>query len=438
MEDNTKSKKQAVIVGTGIAGISLAEILARNGYQITLVEKNEYLGGDASLNTQNWFHTGWLYAALPYHHALRGCYEGARLYYRLYTNSFGKELVNLDLQNGNIKYRDSKIGWFVGNQVHFIFSISGYDLNLFQKFIWKYYLSAIPFRRLRNLRYPVNILKEIPDSLNNLLNHWEKSNDGKSRYQIVKSTDANIQTKNIMNSLLKRLGSDLEVFTGVDPELINVNDTTKIKLNGKIRTPDILILSSGKGLKNQLLKIDKEKVSKQIKSVCSPILVMKKHLGYPNFIRFTPNLPETLNHLAYSDNSDCNISTVGSYDFFDPETKPDLQAFRKKICDRLKIDQSEVLGSYFGTKTEYTSGLERRYNHVVNRVNHNTYFALAGKFSQFPLLVADFAEQIGLQIDLVNPHKIDDSIEVRQTEPQLIFKNKGSHLNLVSLKKNTK
>lgn len=66
------------------------------------------------------------------------------------------------------------------------------------------------------------------------------------------------------------------------------------------------------------------------------------------------------------------------------------------------VPLSSVIGSYYGTKTELAGARHRRYNHAVERVNRNTYFALAGKFSQFPLLVHEFAKDAGLRADIAN------------------------------------
>ena len=79
-------KKEAFVLGTGIAGISIAEILSRNGYKVFLLEKSNKIGEEASLATQKWFHTGWLYAALPDQSATLGCYDAMKLFNVIYNN----------------------------------------------------------------------------------------------------------------------------------------------------------------------------------------------------------------------------------------------------------------------------------------------------------------------------------------------------------------
>ena len=72
--------KSAFVIGSGIAGLSIAEILSRNGYKVTILESQDKIGGEASLATQKWYHTGWLYAPLLNKAAMMGCYKALQLY----------------------------------------------------------------------------------------------------------------------------------------------------------------------------------------------------------------------------------------------------------------------------------------------------------------------------------------------------------------------
>jgi len=54
-----------IVVGGGIAGLSVAELLARSGRTVALLEKGPVLCGEASSCHHSWFHVGALYAALP-------------------------------------------------------------------------------------------------------------------------------------------------------------------------------------------------------------------------------------------------------------------------------------------------------------------------------------------------------------------------------------
>ena len=58
----TKTKSYDwIVVGGGIAGISVAEILTREGHGVALIEKNKKLASVATKEFHEWVHTGSLY-----------------------------------------------------------------------------------------------------------------------------------------------------------------------------------------------------------------------------------------------------------------------------------------------------------------------------------------------------------------------------------------
>ena len=61
----TDTRWDFAIVGGGIAGLAIAEMLQRSGASVILLEKNKTLCAEASAEQQGWFHTGALYTALP-------------------------------------------------------------------------------------------------------------------------------------------------------------------------------------------------------------------------------------------------------------------------------------------------------------------------------------------------------------------------------------
>ena len=50
-----------IIAGGGIAGISLAEILTREGHSVALIEKKDKLASVTTREFHEWVHTGSLY-----------------------------------------------------------------------------------------------------------------------------------------------------------------------------------------------------------------------------------------------------------------------------------------------------------------------------------------------------------------------------------------
>ena len=54
-----------IIVGGGISGITIAEILCRENKKVLLIEKNDLLASETSKEFHEWVHSGALYTLVP-------------------------------------------------------------------------------------------------------------------------------------------------------------------------------------------------------------------------------------------------------------------------------------------------------------------------------------------------------------------------------------
>ena len=63
MEPNKKF--DLIVIGAGIAGLSIAEIFSRSGQKVLLLEKNIKICQEASGAHHGWFHFGSLYSIFP-------------------------------------------------------------------------------------------------------------------------------------------------------------------------------------------------------------------------------------------------------------------------------------------------------------------------------------------------------------------------------------
>ena len=54
-----------IIIGGGITGISVGEILTREGKSVLLLEKNDSLASETSKDFHEWFHSGTLHTLAP-------------------------------------------------------------------------------------------------------------------------------------------------------------------------------------------------------------------------------------------------------------------------------------------------------------------------------------------------------------------------------------
>ncbi|MGV0985086.1 MAG: FAD-dependent oxidoreductase [Limnohabitans sp.] len=382
-----------IVVGSGVAGLGIAELLVRNGWHVTLMERDTEIGGDASRRTQDWWHTGWLYAGMPDASAQRGCGEALGWHRALY----GEEAMS---------------SWRTFSDMLFAYATD--DLVRGANAAWRAWVSTGPLRRMRQAGMAGEEI-EPPEALAELMRMWEQSEDGTSRYRTIRTTDGGIDTARVMRWLADRLG-DADVVTGAEARLTTTKGRTTVRLNGFAYSADLVVVAAGSGTRPLLAPIDPV-IATCFTSVGSPIAVVPEQ-PWPAFIRYTANLDRTVNHVPYPTPFG-TVSTLGSYDELGPGG--DAGPFLAKIRRMMPFPE-EHAGVYIGTKTEYTRGRGRRYNHAVVPVNGNTVAVVPGKFSQFPLLVADFARQVGLGLRLDRPSIVggDHAMTVGPTEPERI------------------
>lgn len=53
------------VIGGGIAGVAISEILSREGHSVVLIEKNDKLASVTTREFHEWIHTGALYTLIP-------------------------------------------------------------------------------------------------------------------------------------------------------------------------------------------------------------------------------------------------------------------------------------------------------------------------------------------------------------------------------------
>ncbi|MFH1727563.1 MAG: hypothetical protein ABIA04_04005 [Pseudomonadota bacterium] len=275
----------------------------------------------------------------------------------------------------------------------------------------------VALARLKKLGYNFKEESLSDTNLIELAKTWENSENGPSKYKLVKSTDSIMDIESIYCSLLSRLNSDTKIITKAKYKLISKHNKTHVKLNKHTIKPDLLIIASGKNLPLHIKELGFNDESRNIKSTKSPILVLKKALNYPNFVRFTPNAEDIFNHIKIRVNNNY-ISTLGSYTRINLDEEINQKDYQEIMCKKLGIDINEIAGCYWGIKTEHIKMKKRKYDHVIMKLNDNTFFALAGKFSQFPLLVEEFADLTSLSLKASAYDKL--TVNKEQIFPSLI------------------
>ena len=95
-----------VIIGGGIAGIAIAEILSRSSDKVILIEKEKKLMSKSSSDQHGWFHIGSLYAFLDNNDYLKGLIKNTQNIIKYYSH-----FENLNMyfdKKGFLKFRKKK------------------------------------------------------------------------------------------------------------------------------------------------------------------------------------------------------------------------------------------------------------------------------------------------------------------------------------------
>ena len=120
------------IIGSGIAGISIAEILTRQGHSVVLIEKNETLASETTREFHEWLHTGALYTLVPDKlitlRFVLGAIDDLIEFYSSYDR------MNLIPTEAGLKIIKESSGWFDDNYIHFKYRVKGRKIT----FPWIY------------------------------------------------------------------------------------------------------------------------------------------------------------------------------------------------------------------------------------------------------------------------------------------------------------
>jgi hypothetical protein len=137
-----------------------------------------------------------------------------------------------------------------------------------------------------------------------------------------------------------------------------------------------------------------------VKSVKSPLLVVKPALTDVNFIRMTPTLSETFNHLHHAGPSG-DYSLIGNARYWPLDAVVDEASLKAELIVRSErvfgtsIDPGRV-ALYFGTKTEALNGRQRRNYQYQIVEGRDAVAVLPGKMSLAFSLAVNVCRHFGI------------------------------------------
>ena len=125
-------KHEWAIIGSGITGISVAEILTRQGHDVVLIEKNETLASETTREFHEWLHTGSLYTLVPDGlktlRFILGAVDDLMEFYKSYEN------MNIQPTISGLNLNEVENPWFSDNYINFHYRIKNRKIT----FPWLY------------------------------------------------------------------------------------------------------------------------------------------------------------------------------------------------------------------------------------------------------------------------------------------------------------
>lgn len=402
------SKYDLCIIGAGIAGLALAEISARSGKKVLLIEKNSTPFSEASADHHGWFHMGSLYSIFLKNHfssTLLGGLDDLIKYYSIFEN------MNLKISNEGkiVNLNNDSSNWFTGNYLNFYlhrFNIfhslfkKNFSKNLIKECIW--YLQLRKFIQRHNLfnKYIWNynnlsIANKIISNAN--FKNYSKKNFSffdseeidilQNDHFRVPGFDQTINSKLIGENLFTKFiqqGGEIQLNTSFKKYIKLSSNKIEIQTDKNSFFTDKLVITSGKWT-NEF--IDNSKIAINLKKIISPLMVVFPNIANENFVRMSPFMNQTFNHLVH-DLGGIRYSVIGSgYQINDTSTKFEKNNIEKSLYNLSKKIFKKNLDEfkstiYWGTKTELlNNNSNRNYQYVINRVDDDIWMILPGKFS---------------------------------------------------------
>jgi glycine/D-amino acid oxidase-like deaminating enzyme len=394
VETNDK-RSDFLVLGGGIAGLAIAELLQRSGASVVLLEKNETLCSEASAEQQGWFHTGALYTALPrnfFCRILAANLDNLIDYYSVFPG--------MNLRVDKHIYTADREGWF-SNRTNFYWYANHQGIGWQWKLPW-----TIALHRAKRRMSWFEIL-DASRSLSHQLGSGSKVNESVVHAPPVgvnlpdvaftlQSPDRAMNTRLIAADLLRSyLSCGGIVKTNVLAKSIENNQVTATDSarETKVFQARHIILTAGK---------NSHLFSDEIKVFARSLLVVSPALTDINFVKMSPHKEQTINHI-YHQYDGIDYSVIGNASYHDAQTATAelmrrttsrLFGLAKKVFPNLKQAKAAI---FYGYKTELIQSSSIR-NHLYYIKDYENYtLALPGKFSLCFSLAANVCRHFGIE-----------------------------------------
>ncbi len=384
-----------IIIGGGISGISVAEILSRNNKKVLLIEKGDKLAPEVTRNYHEWLHTGSLYTILPDNllttRYTLGAIDDLLEYYGAFDG------MNLIPTSNGVYAKDIySNNWFNNHNINYEFKVR--KLNIIWSILVSKSISYINkischdwLRRRAGSEYGKNIL-----SSSNWYKFYRSYLFNKSKFLTIVSPDMTMNSKNILDSLVKSIignGSKILLNCEYLDHDVNGQDSIIVQTNfGSLHGKKIIICSPD---------IIAKKYNKKIKISFAPIgVVCNIPSDYNSFVQldyFPKNCINLINKLN-------GYAQIGGITL---NSKIDAENYLKEVLIKIqkRIPEVKFLGYYIAQKKELVDNFNNRnYLYHIDNPTQNTWTVVLGKYT----LAFSMAPELYRRLFNLNSTKINN------------------------------
>lgn len=370
-----------IIVGGGISGISLAEILCRENKSVLLIEKNELLASETSKEFHEWVHSGALYSLVPDNLLTLRYLLGATDDLLQFYSSFPS--MNLTPTENGVQAHGN--GWFNDARITFKYRIRKFNP------IWMGLVSR-----------SISIIDKI--STHDWLRRKAGSEYGRNRL------NADFWLKHIYKQLL----SEDNFYSIQSPD---------ITMNSRILIQDLLKASKVKGLEiivaQKVLNLDESDTVVKVTTsegsyqstnvvICSPDAISEQY-NIPIKTGFAPmaiveDVPDdesSFVELDYNVKKCINLlkkgKGIGQAGGITVNSEAEIQPYLKFIINEHKKRNPEIklVDTYVGVKKELAvQGQDRNYLYHINQNSERIWSVVLGKFTLAFSMAPEFYRRV--------------------------------------------
>ena len=383
-----------IVVGGGVAGISLSEILTREGHSVALIEKKDKLASATTREFHEWFHTGSLYTLLKDDMKTLKYILGSLDDLLEFYSSFPK--MNLRPTDKGLKIADNNKGWFSPNYINFKYRLKNRKLIL----PWLYTIARSialidGIRKHDWLRRRAGILESVTTEyyfpiLKNLLKIVASSN----KFYKIETTDFTTNSRDLLKDMIATAEKNgLEIFT--KNELLEIKNSNNNIIancsNDNFQAKNMVVC-----LGDEIEKFSDLKINKSY----APIAVVKNiKADTKSFVELDCFKKNCINIVTKGK----SFGLIGGISL---SKKDEVQKyFDFMINEHKKLNPGiEILEKYIGVKNEIFQKKEsRNYLFHINpsRKYKNVWSVIPGKFT----LVFSMAPEFYRIVYKKNPRK---------------------------------